>query len=326
MPRIKTIAFAACFCIIAAPYILAQQSATVHALHEIILTSDQDYTEPQWGVELACTFSSPTGATYTVAGFWNGGREYRIRFSPDETGIWTYETSCSDVANTGLHAQQGTVEVTAYAGTNPFLLHGGIETSANGQYFQHADGTPYFYLGDTAWEIMWKSKPVDAADYLADRAAKGFTAIQTVLLSHQRLGTNGVANYLYEPAFLNQQYTLPNVRYFDYVDTLIASMNEGGMIATIVPLWAAFTEVHDDGSAQLRFNREQAMQWARYVGARYGGYKVIWMIGGDNEYDTEEKREFWQAFAQTLETASGGRHLMSIHPSGGNSTLEYFDQ
>jgi len=56
-----------------------------------------------------------------------------------------------------------------------------IKVSENGRFFVKADGTPFFWLGDTAWSLFNHPKPEDVDLYLNDRAAKGFTVIQGVL-------------------------------------------------------------------------------------------------------------------------------------------------
>ena len=56
-----------------------------------------------------------------------------------------------------------------------------VRVSDNGHYFVKADGTPFFWLGDTAWSIFNHPKPEDVDIYLNDRAAKGFTVIQGVI-------------------------------------------------------------------------------------------------------------------------------------------------
>src|ERR1035437_9617200 len=53
-----------------------------------------------------------------------------------------------------------------------------IRVSANGHYFVKADGTPFFWFGDTAWCIFNHPTPEDIDLYLDDRKAKGFTVIQ----------------------------------------------------------------------------------------------------------------------------------------------------
>lgn len=52
------------------------------------------------------------------------------------------------------------------------------------------------------------------------------------------------------------------------------------------------------------------------MGARFAGHNVVWIIGGDQLYDTDVKRAYWDAFARQLRTSSGGSHLMTAHPGG----------
>ena len=54
---------------------------------------------------------------------------------------------------------------------------------ANGHFLYHDDGKPFFYLADTAWEMIHRLNLEETKIFLADRASKGFTAIQTVLIS-----------------------------------------------------------------------------------------------------------------------------------------------
>ena len=52
-----------------------------------------------------------------------------------------------------------------------------LRVSDNGHFLVTQDGTPFFWLGDTAWSLTKLSND-DIRLYLADRAAKGFTGIQ----------------------------------------------------------------------------------------------------------------------------------------------------
>ncbi|OYW25322.1 MAG: hypothetical protein B7Z44_19190 [Caulobacter sp. 12-67-6] len=38
-----------------------------------------------------------------------------------------------------------------------------------------ADGRPFFYLGDTAWELFHRLSRAEAERYLQDRAARSFS-------------------------------------------------------------------------------------------------------------------------------------------------------
>src|SRR3712207_2196289 len=61
-----------------------------------------------------------------------------------------------------------------------FARHGRVRVSPGRTHLVHADGTPFFFLGDTAWNGALLSNEGDWGRYLDDRAAKGFTAIQVV--------------------------------------------------------------------------------------------------------------------------------------------------
>src|SRR3712207_6640085 len=57
-----------------------------------------------------------------------------------------------------------------------------LKVSDNKRFLVKADGTPFFYLGDTGWELLHQLSRNEAYTYLSNRAAKGFTVIQTVVL------------------------------------------------------------------------------------------------------------------------------------------------
>ncbi|MBE3068735.1 MAG: DUF4038 domain-containing protein, partial [Planctomycetes bacterium] len=46
------------------------------------------------------------------------------------------------------------------------LAHGDLKVSANRRFLVHADGTPFFYLADTAWELFHKLEREEADRYL----------------------------------------------------------------------------------------------------------------------------------------------------------------
>src|SRR5215471_15257824 len=52
--------------------------------------SSVHYSNPPQECELRVTFTSPHGETNTVFGFWDGAKTWRVRFSPDFPGHWTY--------------------------------------------------------------------------------------------------------------------------------------------------------------------------------------------------------------------------------------------
>src|SRR2546423_9241603 len=69
---------------------------------EQTLESSANYSNPAQEAKLTATFTSPSGEKFTVPGFWDGGKTWRVRFSPNKEGKWTFTTVCSDAANKGL--------------------------------------------------------------------------------------------------------------------------------------------------------------------------------------------------------------------------------
>ena len=54
--------------------------------------------------------------------------------------------------------------------------------SKDKHYLVKKDGKPFFWLGDTAWELFHRLNREEAKKYLQYRADKGFTVIQAVVL------------------------------------------------------------------------------------------------------------------------------------------------
>ena len=64
--------------------------------------------------------------------------------------------------------------------TTPLFQHGPLRTSSDKRHFEHDDGTPFFWLGDTWWFGLCKrfGWPEDFKALTADRVKKGFTVVQ----------------------------------------------------------------------------------------------------------------------------------------------------
>ena len=73
-------------------------------------------------------------------------------------GKWRYEIECEN--DSGFGGQTGEFECVSYEGNNPLYIHGDIHLSDDRYYLAHADGTPFFWLGDTGWNgALFSDKP-----------------------------------------------------------------------------------------------------------------------------------------------------------------------
>src|SRR5437763_8460739 len=96
------------------------------------------------------------------------------------------------------------------------FTHGRLQVTKDGHYLQYEDGTPFFWLGDTGWELFHRLKKDEINIYLENRSKKGFNVIQAVILAE----FNGLKrpNQYGEVPLIDLDPTKPNERYFKLID------------------------------------------------------------------------------------------------------------
>ncbi|HUU15424.1 MAG TPA: DUF5060 domain-containing protein, partial [Terriglobia bacterium] len=162
------------------PATVSASTVQIWTRFEAQFTSSAKYENAIQDVQVNVEFTSPSGKKHSVQAFWDGGATWKVRFSPDETGRWSYRSSSSNTDDKGLDNQSGEFTCAPYAGDNPLYRRGAIRVSDDHRYLVHADGTPFLWLSDTAWNGALKSDAESWERYLEDRGGKGFTAIQFV--------------------------------------------------------------------------------------------------------------------------------------------------
>ncbi len=297
--------------------------ATVNCPTEFRLVSSKIYDRPIVGVRLRCTFTHrPSGQSQTVSGFWAGDSLYAVRFAPTLAGVWEYSITASDSTNKGLHGIVGTFVATVQASDNPLTKNGFLAVAPSRRTLVYADGTPFFWLGDTAWEMFMRSTKEEVLHFLDDRARKGFTVLQ---ITHAAYVDDDSRNRNGTLLYLNNDRTLINPRFFDEFDSVVVWANARGMVVALVPQWAnGGMEGYERGWVRKPITQAEALIAAEYLGARYAAHHVVWVMGGDARYDTPERRAYWERFAQVLHDADGARHLVSIHPEGLTASYDFF--
>jgi hypothetical protein len=194
----------------------------------------------------------------------------------------------------------------------------GLKVSDNHRFLVHADGTPFFYLADTAWELFHRLDRDEAVHYLKNRSDKGFTAIQAVVLAE--FDGLGAPNAYGQLPLVDRDPTRPNEAYFEHVDWIVRQANALGLVVAMLPTWGAHW--HDDG--KTIFTPENAAIYGEWLGRRYKDAAIIWVLGGDRNVENDRQRAILNAMAVGLKKGDSGTHLMTFHPRGAKSSAEYF--
>ncbi|GGD12750.1 hypothetical protein GCM10011342_21920 [Aquisalinus flavus] len=202
-----------------------------------------------------------------------------------------------------------------------------LSVSEDGRYLVTPDGEPFFWLGDTAWELFHRLAYDEAIAYLDDRAARGFTVIQAVALAeHDGLKAKTPHGYLplhgtdpARPLMIDG----PDNDYWDHVDRVVEAANDRGLIVALLPTWGDKWNLKW-GLGPVVFTPENARVYGEWIGARYRGKDVIWVLGGDRNPETDEHLAITDAMAAGIEAAAGEDALITFHPQGGSGSAQWF--
>lgn len=270
-------------------------------------------TNPDPSIGLLVRLTSPSGKRHKVSAFWDGGKTWRVRFMPNEAGKWHFRTiAYPDYV--GLHAKRGTFVCRPAKENNRFLKHGAVRVSKSGTHLEHADGTPFFWLGDTAWNGALLSKPDDWNKYLADRVAKKFTAIQFVTTQWR----SAPGNLEGEVAFIGTEKIQINPAFFKRMDARFDALNKQGLLAVPVLLWA----IRGDENPGWYLPEDQAILLEKYLVARYGAHHVVWIPAGDTTY-REANGEKWRRISRAVFGDEPHAPIV-MHPQGMQSYAENY--
>lgn len=210
-----------------------------------------------------------------------------------------------------------------WQGKSVDFSHGKLKVSDNKRFLVFEDGTPFFYLGDTAWELFHRLSKPDAEKYLENRRSKGFTVIQAVALAE--LDGLNTPNAEGEKPLINNDPTKPNEKYFAHVDWVVKKAEEKGIFIGFLPSWGDKWNKSTWGTGPEIFTPESAKIYGKYLGSRYkNSPNIIWIMGGDRPLENDLQRQIVTEMAMGVREGDGNNHLMSLHPTGGNGSAQYF--
>ncbi len=250
---------------------------------EITFESEKAYSNPFNDIDMDLLLYGD-GKVYTVPAFWDGGSTWKVRFVCPTEGEWFFETVCTDKENSSLHKRTGKVICKKYSGDLDIYKHGFVTTSYGKKYFTYADGTPFFYLGDTHWSLG--DETVDMVKTICEkRVSQGFTVFQSEPIGAAFDMSNGITEDDMAGFRVNDEkfkiiadagLVHANAQFFFpyLMEVLIA--NNGGYSDRII----------SDGMKELSVDTKHYLEKiSRYWVARYASYPVMWTLGQEVDND-----------------------------------------
>ncbi len=240
----------------------------------------------------------------------------------------------------------------------PWVDHGALRVSDSSRYLEHEDGTPFFWLGDTGWQLFKELSREEADAYLENRGQKRFNVVMGVLLAeydnqveedppaglgpnyygHKPMNRDNPAQPLVVPGGSPNQ---PN-DFWDHADYIIDQAAKKGLYVGLLPCWG-WNYVNGSGSrGNLKiFDEASAKEYGMFLGKRYrDSPNIIWIIGGDDDPMLDsDYRPIYRAMAEGIAQGVTGespawneKHsawdkvLMTFHPRGNRRSSEFFHE
>lgn len=251
-------------------------------------------------VQLSADFSN--GKTKkTIGGFYDGNGVYKIRFMPQETGMWTYTTH-SNLKK--LQNKKGKFECVSSSGNN----HGPVVVKDT-FHLAYADGTRHHSFGTTCYG--WVHQGDSLAELTLKTLSNGyFNKIRMCIFPKDYdWNKNEPRLYPFEGKPLTEwDYTKFNPAYFQNIEERIAQLDSMGIEADLI----VFHPYDRWGFKNM--DRTTDDFYINYIIARFASYKNVWWSMA-NEYDFmgEKNLDDWNHFIQLFAEKDPYNHMRGIH-------------
>lgn len=177
---------------------------------------------------------------------------------------------------------------------------GPVQISPNGRYFIDQDAKPFFWLGDTQWELFRSFTFDDITTLLEHRKSQGFSVIQTMITGFD---DGSGANLAGQTPWINNDPRTPNEEYFKFVDSVIQLGGQKGLVFAL----GVFHQVQT-GYITLA----NARIYAKWLAHRYRNTpNLIWAMYPKAQ---QEFVPVLRELAAGLEQGDKGAHLITVHP------------
>ena len=245
-------------------------------------------------------------------GLWVLGRWKNLAGAllPRPARSWRFKTKCSDAANRGLRDQEGEFTCTAAANTSRFSQHGPVRVARDLRHFEHADGTPFFWLADTVWDGARLAASRDWDFYARARSSQQFTVAQwTVAPGHDAKK---------QTAFKGNDHIIINPEFFQRLDAKLDTLSRAGILSAVAPL----SEPAAQSDMAQELPADQVALLLRYMVARWGAQPVVWLLALDGGHSAG-KSDGWKKIGRAV-FAEGPHAPVMLYAGNRHDLLDEF--
>jgi hypothetical protein len=192
-----------------------------------------------------------------------------------------------------------------------------LRVKPGSHYFTDRSDRPFFWLGDTQWELFHQLPVNDAKKLLLERKKQGFTVVQCMttgvfpewgMMKKLKLDSSNEAWVYRDPG-------KPNEQYFRRMDSIIDYASEINMILVVGVYHAQDV---DNG----RITRTNARTWAKWLANRYrNASHVVWSM---YPHADALSKDILNEVINGIQESDGGSHLITVHPDPSPKSSSFF--
>lgn len=191
--------------------------------------------------------------------------------------------------------------------------NGRLKVSDNHRYLIHENGTPFFWLGNTAWLISERLTRDEVEYYLVNEHRAGYN-VEQIQVINSIPTFNIYGQQANDASFDMWKFSKKDqYGYWEHLDFIVDFAASQGIYIAMDCVW---------GSQITKMDIKKAEKYGQFLGERYKDKpNIIWMIGGDVLGD--KGTASWDALAKAIRKADPN-HVMTFHPRGRTTSSRWF--
>lgn len=267
---------------------------------------------------LYAVFKGPQGQSIKIPGFYDGDSTWKIRFSPNSIGEWSYNVVSTDVI---FNNTEGIVNCIENSNKN---IHGALKIdSQSKEHFIFEDGEHYFmmpYECDFLWAMELAHPGENKMQNFIESIKKyGFNGILMNVYAHDTswyAGNTSKNDYgppissVWEGSNENPDHNHFNINFFKNYDNVVQYLLNEGFTVHLY-----FKVYNKKVNWPKRYSKEDDLYF-KYITARYQAFpNIIWDFSKESYLEPDKK--YIRSRFDIIKEYDGYGRLTTIHDNPG---------